>query len=115
MDSNFGHPFTLHIFRASYLAFLSPSVLIFKTGVVIVSATYELGKEAIIHGKYFAKCLVENREPCMVVMNNNYCDRGQTAEARRTTILQPVEQKPQPQKDRQDEKAEGYVPDEGTR
>ena len=36
--------------------------------------------------------------------------RGQTAEARRTTILQPVEQK-----DRQDEKAEGYVPDEGTR
>ena len=41
--------------------------------------------------------------------------RGQTAEARRTTILQPVEQKPHTQKDRQDEKAEGYVPDEGTR
>ena len=41
--------------------------------------------------------------------------RGQTAEARRTTILQPVEQKPHSQKDRQDEKAEGYVPDEGTR
>ena len=40
--------------------------------------------------------------------------RGQTAEARRTTILQPVEQKPRSQKDRQDEKAEGYVPDEGT-
>ena len=40
--------------------------------------------------------------------------RGQTAEAR-STILQPVEQKPQSQKDRQDEKAEGYVPDEGTR
>ena len=40
---------------------------------------------------------------------------GQTAEARRTTILQPVEQKPHSQKDRQDEKAEGYVPDEGTR
>ena len=37
------------------------------------------------------------------------------AEARRTTILQPVEQKPHSQKDRQDEKAEGYVPDEGTR
>ena len=34
---------------------------------------------------------------------------------RRTTILQPVEQKPHSQKDRQDEKAEGYVPDEGTR
>ena len=41
--------------------------------------------------------------------------RGQKAEARRTTILQPVEQKPHSQKDRQDEKAEGYVPDEGTR
>ena len=36
-------------------------------------------------------------------------------EARRTTILQPVEQKPHSQKDRQDEKTEGYVPDEGTR
>ena len=41
--------------------------------------------------------------------------RGQTAEARRTTILQPGEQKPHSQKDRQDEKAESYVPDEGTR
>ena len=41
--------------------------------------------------------------------------RGQTAEARRTTILQPVEQNLHSQKDRQDEKAEGYVPDEGTR
>ena len=41
--------------------------------------------------------------------------QGQTAEARRTTILQPVEEKPHSQKDRQDEKAEGYVPDEGTR
>ena len=38
--------------------------------------------------------------------------RGQTAEARRTTILQPVEQKPHSQNDRQDEKAESYVPDE---
>ena len=28
-----------------------------------------------------------------------------------TTILQPVEQKPRSQKDRQDEKAEGSVPD----
>ena len=37
------------------------------------------------------------------------------AEARRTTILQPVEQKPHSQKDREDEKAEGYVPDERTR
>ena len=41
--------------------------------------------------------------------------RGQTTEARKTTILQPVDQKPQLQKDREDEKAEGYVPDEGTR
>ena len=41
--------------------------------------------------------------------------RGQTAEGRRTTILQPVEEKPHSQKDRQDEKAEDYVPDEGTR
>ena len=40
--------------------------------------------------------------------------RGQTAEARRTTILQPVEQKPHSQKDRQDEKAQSYIPDEGT-
>ena len=40
--------------------------------------------------------------------------RGQTAEARKTAIL-PVEQKTHSQKDRQDEKAEGYVPDEGTR
>ena len=38
--------------------------------------------------------------------------RGQTAEARRTTILQSVEQTPHSQKDRQEEKAEGYVPDE---
>ena len=41
--------------------------------------------------------------------------RGQTAEARRSTILQPAEQKPHSQKDRQDGKAKGYVPDEGTR
>ena len=41
--------------------------------------------------------------------------RGQRAEGRRTKILQPVEQKPHSQKDRQDEKAEGYVPDKGTR
>ena len=36
-------------------------------------------------------------------------------EARRTRILQAAEQNPHSQKDRQDEKAEGYVPDEGTR
>ena len=39
----------------------------------------------------------------------------ETAQARRTTILQPVEQKPHSQKDGQDVKAEGYVRDEGTR
>ena len=39
--------------------------------------------------------------------------RWQTAEARRTTILQPVKQKPRSQKERQDEKAEDYVSDEG--
>ena len=33
----------------------------------------------------------------------------------RTTILQPVEQNPHTQKDRKDEKEEGYVSDEGTR
>ena len=41
--------------------------------------------------------------------------QGVFSEARRNTILQPVEQNPQSQKDRQDEKAEGYIPDEGTR
>ena len=33
--------------------------------------------------------------------------RGQAAEARRTTILQPVERKPHSQKDRQEEKGRG--------
>ena len=37
------------------------------------------------------------------------------AEARRTTILQPVERKPHSQKERLNEKAEDYAPDEGTR
>ena len=41
-------------------------------------------------------------------------ERGQIAEARKTTILQPVEGKPHSQKDRQNEKAEDFVPDEGT-
>ena len=40
--------------------------------------------------------------------------RGQRAEARRTTILQLVEGKPHSQKDRQNENAEDFVPDEGT-
>ena len=37
------------------------------------------------------------------------------AEARKTSVLQPEEQNPHSQKDIQDEKAEGYVPDEETR
>ena len=41
--------------------------------------------------------------------------RGQTQEARRTTILQPVERKPQTQKVRQNETTEKYVADSGTR
>ena len=40
---------------------------------------------------------------------------NKTAEAKRTTILQPMEQKTHSQKDRQNEKAEDYVPDERTR
>ena len=47
--------------------------------------------------------------------NKGQIQRGQKAETRRTTIPQPVEHKPHSQKDRQDEKAESYVPDEGTR
>ena len=35
--------------------------------------------------------------------------------SKKNSTLQPVEQKPHSQKDRQDEKAQGYVPDEGTR
>ena len=42
-------------------------------------------------------------------------DRGQRAEARRTTILHPVDQKQHSQKHRQNEKAEGYVSNEGKR
>ena len=41
--------------------------------------------------------------------------KEQTAEARRTTILHPVEGKPHSQKDRQNEKAEDFIPDQGTR
>ena len=41
-------------------------------------------------------------------------EQNKTAEAR-TTILQPVEQKPHSQKVRQNEIADEHVPDEGTR
>ena len=57
-----------------------------------------------------SKCPVQNFIPKITSST-----RGQTAEARRTTVLQPVEGKPHSQKDRQNEKAEGLVPDEGTR
>ena len=50
-----------------------------------------------------------------IAVDKTVSSRGQTAEVRRTTILQPGEQKPHSQKDKQDEKAEGYVSDEGTR
>ena len=40
--------------------------------------------------------------------------RGQTEEARRTTISHRLEPKPHQQKVNQDEKAEGFIPDEGT-
>ena len=49
------------------------------------------------------------------VMEKAHSTTGQTAKARRTTVPQPVERKPHSQKDRQDEKAKGYVPDEGTK
>ena len=45
----------------------------------------------------------------------HFTKMNKRTEERKTTILQPVDQKPQLQKDREDEKAEGYVPDEGTR
>ena len=41
--------------------------------------------------------------------------RGQTEEARRTTISHWLEPKPHQQKVNQDEKAEGFIPDEGTK
>ena len=46
-----------------------------------------------------------------MLKKKDYVFRAET----RTTILPPVEQKPHSQKDRQNEKAEDYVPDEGTR
>ena len=41
--------------------------------------------------------------------------RGQTPEARGTTVLQSAEQRPQTQRVRQNETAEKYVPGKGTR
>ena len=61
------------------------------------------------------KNILLKQQKVIKLKTNTQTTRGQKAEARRTTILQRVEQKPHSQKERQDEKAEGYVPDEGTR
>ena len=49
------------------------------------------------------------------ILLDSLIHKRQTAEARRTTILQTVERKPHSQEDSQNEKGEDYVPDEGTR
>ena len=54
-------------------------------------------------------------EPQKIQNCQNDPEEKEQSWRRKTTILQPVDQKPQLQKDREDEKAEGYVPDEGTR
>ena len=61
--------------------------------------------------------VISQHKYCLIRLTGQIASttKGQTAEARKTTILQPLEQKPDSQKDRQDEKAEGYIPDEGTR
>ena len=56
---------------------------------------------------------IKNRK--IQVQELKFSNRGQRAEARRTTILEPVEGKPHSQKDRQNEKAKDFIPDEGTR
>ena len=56
----------------------------------------------------------ENYGPRVLRKRHARSVNTETAEARRTTILQPVERKPHSQKERQNEKAEDYVPDEGT-
>ena len=66
----------------------------------------------------FLKCSFKGRLRTLEQAQTSYIassTRGQTEEARRTTILQPVERKPHSQKGGQIERAEGYVPDEGTR
>ena len=67
-----------------------------------------------INGKFY-RIKIWDKAGAVNSLKSRVSGRGQTAEARRTTILQPVEQKLHSQKDRQDEKAEGYVPDEGTK
>ena len=53
--------------------------------------------------------------PKYINSSNTSVSKKQPVKTLAETILQPVDQKPQLQKDREDEKAEGYVPDEGTR
>ena len=54
-----------------------------------------------------------HQEACTIILPS--FRRGQREEARRTTIPQLPEGKPYPQKVNQNENAEIYVPDEGTR
>ena len=58
--------------------------------------------------------LIEISQNEMKRSKNKQTERADSR-SKKTTILQPVAQKPHSQKDRQDEKAEGYVPDGGTR
>ena len=51
---------------------------------------------------------------CFLFFSLQKTGRRETAEAR-TTILQPVQRKPHSQKNRQNKKAEDYVPEEGIR
>ena len=68
----------------------------------------------IIFGKQFLNYTWHNLN-LAINLRRKLIRRGQTADARRTTILQTVERKPHSQKDRQNKKAAGYVPNEGTR
>ena len=77
---------------------------------VLISDKLEIKTKITVIKKWYSRAL-----PTIRASQIASTTRGQTAEARKTTILQPVEQKPHSQKDRQDEKAEGYIPDEGKR
>ena len=50
-----------------------------------------------------------------MLQRGSHCLRGEQTDFKLQMSLQPVDQKPHSQKDRKDEKAEGYVPDERTR
>ena len=59
----------------------------------------------------YGKRIQKKVDTCICITES----RGKTAEVRRTTILWPVERKSHSQKNRQNEKAENFAPDEGTR